>query len=418
VGATGVCLDAPLTITFASAPTVGATGTIAIYAASNPQTAVDTVNLGATSYTDTIAGQARNLVRPVFVDGNEAVIYFHQHKLAPNTSYFVTVSSGSFVDAQKKPIGTVTSNTEWTFTTGPAPAASTTMTVDRTGTAPFCTVQGAFDAIPANNTTARTITVATGNYHEILILSGKKNLTLQGADQAGTVIEYPNNNNLNAGTSARPLFNASGTTSLTIENLTIYNTTPQGGSQAEALAVNADQVILRNANFKSLQDTLLLSGRVYVATSYVEGNVDFVWGTGAVYFDQCEIKTVGQAGAIVQSRNTNTGYGYVFVDSKLTSDPNITGQVLARIDATVYPYSNVAYINCKMSPAITAKGWTITPAGTTQTGNLQFWEYQSTDLNGVLLNVSGRDPASKQLTQAEATNVRNKATVLAGWNPQ
>src|SRR5262249_18463725 len=158
---------------------------------------------------------------------------------------------------------------------------------------------------------------------------------------------YPNNDKLNAGTSARPLFYANGANNLTIENLTIYNTTPQDGSQAEAVRVQADQVILRNANFKSLQDTLLLSGRVYVVTSYVEGNVDFVWGTGAVYFDRCEIKTVVRSGAVVQARNTNMGYGYVFVDSKLTSDPNITGQVLARIDATVYPYSHVAYINCQ-----------------------------------------------------------------------
>src|SRR5262249_8064997 len=131
-----------------------------------------------------------------------------------------------------------------------------------------------------------------------------------------------------------------------------------------------------------------------------------------------EIKTVGRAGAVVQSRNTNAGYGYVFVDSKLTSDPNITGQVLARIDATAYPYSHVAYIDCQMSSAISARGWTITPAGTTQTGNLRFWEYQSKDMNGALLDVSGRDPASKQLTAAQAATMRDKATVLAGWNPQ
>jgi len=92
-------------------------------------------------------------------------------------------------------------------------------------------------------------------------------------------------------------------------------------------------VILRDSNFKSLQDTLLLSGRVYVVTSYVEGNVDFVWGTGVTYFDRSEIKTVGRAGAIVQARNS-TGYGYVFVDSKLTAGANVSGQVLARIDAT------------------------------------------------------------------------------------
>jgi pectin methylesterase-like acyl-CoA thioesterase len=418
IKATGVCLDAPLTMAFASAPSIGTSGTIAIYASASPNAVVDSIDIAAASYSDTIGGQARNLVRPVFIDGNDAVIYFHQHKLAANTSYFVTVTSGTFLNAQKNPIGTVTGSSAWTFTTGPAPAAAASMSVNRTGSGNFCTVQGAFDAVPANNTTARTITVAAANYHEILYLSGKKNLTLQGADRAGTLIEYPNNDNLNSGTSARPLFFANATTGLSIENLTIYNTTPQDGSQAEALRIQGDQVILRNANFKSLQDTLLLAGRVYVVSSYVEGNVDFVWGTGVTYFDQCEIKTVGRAGAIVQARNTNTGYGYVFVDSKLTSDPNITGQVLARIDATQFPYSHVAYVNCQMSSAISPKGWTITPTGTTQTGNLRFWEYQSTDPNGVLLDVSKRDPASLQLSSTQAATMRDKATVLAGWNPQ
>jgi pectin methylesterase-like acyl-CoA thioesterase len=251
-----------------------------------------------------------------------------------------------------------------------------------------------------------------------LYLSGKKNLTLRGADRAATIITYPNNDKLNPGTSGRPLFFANGTTDLTIENLTIYNTTPQDGSQAEALRVQADRVTLRDVDLKSLQDTLLTGGSVYVVNSYIEGNVDFIWGTGPSYFDRCEIKTVGRAGAIVQARNGASGYGYVFVDSKISSDAKVTGQVLARIDATVYPASNVAYLNCQMSPGIAAKGWTITPAGTSATSQLRFWEYQSTDSSGALLSVTGRDPASKQLSTSQAASLRDKATVLNGWNPQ
>jgi len=146
--------------------------------------------------------------------------------------------------------------------------------------------------------------------------------------------------------------------------------------------------------------------------------VDFVWGSGVTYFDSCEIKTVGRAGAIVQSRNGANGYGYVFVDSKLTSDAGITGQVLARIDVTAYPYSHVAFVNCQMSSAIAAKGWTITPAGSAATANLRFWEYQSTDSSGKALDVSVRDPAAKQISAGEAAMMRDKATVLGGWNPQ
>jgi len=417
-GANGVCLDAPLTMTFATAPSIGSKGTIAIYAKASPNTVVDQVDLAAPSYGDQIGGQVRNLVRPVFIEGTSAVIYFRQHKLAANTSYFVTVSAGAFVDAQKNAIGTVSGQSAWTFSTGALPAVSASLAVNRSGNGGFCTVQGAFDAIAANDASARTITVAAGNYYELLYLSGKKNLTLRGADRAGTVIQYPNNDKLNAGTSGRPMFFANGTTDLTIENLTLYNTTPQDGSQAEALRVQAERVTVRDVNLKSLQDTLLTSGSVYVVNSYIEGNVDFIWGNGPAYFERCELKTVGRAGAIVQARNGDSGYGYVFVDSKLTSDAKVTGQVLARIDATVYPASNVAYLNCQMSSGIAAKGWTITPAGTSATGQLRLWEYQSSDASGALLDVSGRDPASKQLSSSQAANLRNKAIVLDGWNPQ
>jgi len=108
----------------------------------------------------------------------------------------------------------------------------------------------------------------------------------------------------------------------------------------------------------------------------------------------------------------------VFVDSKITSDAKVSGQVLARIDATVYPASNVAYLNCQMSSGIAAKGWTITPAGTSSTGQLRLWEYQSTNESGALLDVSQRDAASKQLSASQAASLRDKATVLNGWAPK
>jgi len=203
---------------------------------------------------------------------------------------------------------------------------------------------------------------------------------------------------------------------LTIENLTLHNTTAQGGGQAEALRVRSDHVTLRNANFLSLQDTLLLEGHVYVADSYIEGNVDFVWGVGASYFERSEIKIVGRSGVIVQARNGAGAFGYIFVDSKLTADPGITNSTLARIDATVYPASQVAFINCQIGPQISPAGWTVTPAGTTATGALRFWEFQNTDLAGQPLNTAQRHPASRQISAAEARALRDRVAVL-GWDP-
>jgi pectin methylesterase-like acyl-CoA thioesterase len=172
----------------------------------------------------------------------------------------------------------------------------------------------------------------------------------------------------------------------------------------------------------SLQDTLLLSGRVFVTNSYVEGNVDFIWGKGTAYFQSSEIKTVGRAGYLVQSRNGGN-YGYVFVDSTFTTDGTAPGAtMLARIEADRFPDSNVAFVNCKLGPQIAPKGWLITsstgtPVASLDLSKLKFWEYQSTDLAGAALDVSQRDPASKQISQSEAATLRDKSVVLAGWTP-
>ena len=406
---TGVCNDAALRLDFTNAVTLGSSGRIQIFAASGGA-AVDTVDMSVMNVTDTIGGRTYNLVRPVFVDGQKAVVYFHQRRLAPNTAYYVTVEPSVF---SASGFSGITGTTAWRFTTGPAPAAGASLSVQAKGGGTHCTVQGALDTIPASNTNAVAVTVGAGIYHEIVYMTGKRNVTLRGADRAGTVITYPNNDMLNAGTSGRPMMFITGSNGFVLENLTLHNTTPQGGSQAEALRSASDQTIVRRVNLRSLQDTLLSNERLYIVDSLIEGNVDYIWGGGPTYFERCEIKTVGRAGYIVQSRN-GTGYGYVFVDSRLTSDSGITGDVLARINATDYPNSHVAYINCEMGSHISAAGWTVTG---TASSSLRFWEYQSRTPGGGMVNVSSRHSASRQLSASEAAMMRDKTVILNGWNP-
>src|SRR5262249_8059006 len=161
------------------------------------------------------------------------------------------------------------------------------------GSGSFCSVQGAFDLIPASNTTAATITVGTGFYHEIIRVNAKSNVTLQGQDRNGTVISGTNNANLNASTKGRSLFGVDNSSNVTIRNLTIKNLTPQGGSQAEALRLEScDKCVVRDATIISLQDTLLWSGRIYANNVLIEGNVDYVWGTGAAHFSTTHIRPI------------------------------------------------------------------------------------------------------------------------------
>jgi pectin methylesterase-like acyl-CoA thioesterase len=409
-----VCPDPPLRITFSAPPTLGTAGKIQVFSSSG--TAVASVDMGATAFTDTIGGTTFNTQRPAYVDGNDAVIYLKHHALAYGQTYYVTVDSGAIVP----PTGTlsITGATTWRFSTAAAaPSNLTSLTVALNGSGNFCSVQGAIDALPANNSAASQILIDTGIYHEIVHFASKNNVTLLGQSRTGTIIEGTNNNNLNPTTVTRSLVGIDSSSGLVVDTLTISNLTPQGGSQAEALRLEkCDECIVRNANVNSLQDTLLWDGRLYADNCTISGNVDFVWSTGVAYFNNCVIHTVGQAGAIVQARNSPSAYGYVFVDSQLTADPKVTNQVLARIDVGDYPGSHVAYINCTMGSFISPGGWTITDG--TPTSELRFWEYQSVDTSGNPIDVSKRVAGSTQISATQAASMRDPTVVLSGWNPQ
>jgi pectin methylesterase-like acyl-CoA thioesterase len=411
---TGVCPDPQLRITFPAPPKLGTSGQLRVL--DGDGTTVTSVNMATANVSDSIGGQTFSLPRRAFVDGNTAVIYLPSRALDYGGTYSIRVDAGAIIAPDDTPFA-VTDDATWRFSTAfAAPSDLSAIDVALDGSGDFCSVQGALDALPSANTAPARITIAAGVYHEIIYANGKRNVTLHGADRKATVIAATNNNALNGGTKTRALVGFDAASDLIIENLTLHNLTPQGGTQAEALRLqNCTHCVVRDADILSLQDTLLFSGSVYLKNCYIEGNVDFVWGTGTAYFDQCEVKTVGRQGYVVQARNPSSAYGYVFVDSRITSDPGITNSTLARIDLAEYPASHVAYIDCTLGSHITAAGWTIT--GGSPSAQLRFWEYQSRDLAGNLVNTSQRSAGSRQLNATEAASMRDVTNVLGGWTP-
>jgi len=414
-GATGVCPDPALRLTFSGTPKLGTSGSVQVLQDDGTSGAlVTSVDFSATTISDTIGGQKFTLPRQVYVDGDAVVVMLKSRALTYGKRYRVVVSGGAIVGPGNAAFS-LPAAVGWTFATAPAPPASAAnLTVAANGGGEFCSPQGALDFVPG--TTPSRIDLQRGTYHGVVYFSGKRGITLHGADRKGVVLSGTNNNNLNPSTKGRALFGADGATDLVIENLTIENLTPQGGSQAEALRLQTcDRCIVRNSDILSLQDTLLWSGRLYAKDCLIAGNVDFVWGTGAAYFDSCEIKTVGRSGYIVQARNAPGAYGYVFVDSRITSDPGITGSTLGRVDVNAYPGSHVAYIDCVLGEHISRAGWTLT--GGTPPSSLRFWEYGSKTASGSPVDTGGRLAGSTRISEQQAASMRNRAVVLAGWEP-
>ncbi len=423
-GARGLCIDTPLSVTFNETPHLGTSGTIGIHRADG--TLADQIDLAdPNSFKRFIGGAASGGVPyafnyyPVTITGNTATIYPHQ-VLDYGQTYYVTMDPGVITDDNGNPFPGFTDAHTWRFSTkaaGPQEGA-TRLTVAADGSGDFCTVQAAIDFVPVNNTQRVVINVRPGVYNEIVyVRSSKPFITVDGGDRDQTAIQYPNNNNFNGAVSGnfRTMFGVDAPDFI-LANITLHNTTPHGGSQAEAFRGNNQRILLNHVNLISFQDTLLLQGKGFVNDSYIEGDVDFMWGVGTVFFQNCELKAVTSNGYYTQIRNGQGANGDVFVNCRLTrADDSITGSYLARIDPTVFPYSQVVYINTAMGPHIRPVGWLLNNA--TEAPDVQFWEYHSTDLDGAPLDVSQRAPFSRQLSDAEAAQWSDPAFVLGGWVP-
>ena len=101
--------------------------------------------------------------------------------------------------------------------------------------------------------------------------------------------------------------------------------------QALALQVDgADKAQFENIRLTGFQDTLYLksprigsTSRSFFNKSYIEGDVDFIFGDSTAYFHQTEIKSLGDRGlSYVAAPDTHlkTRYGFVFDNCRFTHD--------------------------------------------------------------------------------------------------
>ncbi len=371
-GAGGVCIDSQFRLSFSSPPSPTNTGTIQLFDATG-KTLIASIDAAAPTQTTTIGDLSNFNYYPLLPDGNDILIDFHA-PLAYGKDYQIQITGNPFADAAGKPISAQPAN--WHFSTKPAapalPAAGPRrITIASDDSGDFATLQGALDFIPDNNTIPTTLFLRNGTYHEMVYFAKKDSLTILGEDRKKTILAYPANQNLNntdrsgiPGGYRRGLLRAVNTTGLVIANLTLHNTTPHGGGQAESIILNGGpnaRTILTGIDLESFQDTLQINGQAYVNDSYIEGDVDFMWGIGPVFFENCECKAVNKNAYYTQIRNTSANHGYVYDHCLFEGSPEVSGAVLSRIDATRFPASEVVMLNCTLTDALSASRLALRP---------------------------------------------------------
>jgi hypothetical protein len=252
-GSTDVSPDTPLRISFADVPALGTAGTFKIHDAAT-QAVVATINVAEPVATKTIGGLDHYNYYTALVVDRDVCLFPEPGALAYGRRYFVTVDAGT-VKQGAEALPAIHQSAAWSFTTKAAPpaAGAKRLTVAADGTGDFCTVQAALDFIPEDNTAPVTIFVRKGIYREIVFFTNRHHVTILGEDRRATILAYPNNAKFNgsggnpfAGRTPNPsaeapkrggniyrrgMFLAHRVNDFTLANLTLHNTTPQGGTQ-------------------------------------------------------------------------------------------------------------------------------------------------------------------------------------------
>ncbi|MFF5368833.1 pectinesterase family protein [Streptomyces sp. NPDC013187] len=238
------------------------------------------------------------------------------------------------------------------------------VTLDVPGAYP--TVQAAVDAVPDGNGVPVTIAVAPGTYREkVFIPAAKPKILLQGTghDRSDTVIVFDTPAEYGGSTGSATVRIAAN--DVTARNLTFSNDFDEAavelkGEQALAMKTTGDRIVFENTAFLGNQDTLMTDSpklnvisRVYVHDSYIEGDVDFIYGRATTVIERSVIKALSRGSTTnngwVTAASTWTGnpYGFLITRSKIVSDapagsfhlgrpwhpggePNAVGQVLIR----------------------------------------------------------------------------------------
>jgi pectinesterase len=260
--------------------------------------------------------------------------------------------------------------------------------VAKDGSGQFNSIQAAIDSIPIDNNEEVEIYIKKGVYKEKLNVI-KPYISLTGEAKEETIITYDDYaKKLFPSGEAYRTFNTYTifieASEFTAKNITFENSAGIGDvvGQAIAVYVEGDKAKFKNCRFLGNQDTLFtgplpptpiegnnfggpmdgkkrIVGRQYYENCYIEGDIDFIFGSATAIFNKCEIFSKNRNmdnNGYITAASTVEGkkFGYVFIDCKLTSDSKPNSVYLGR---PWRDYAKTAFINCYMGNHITKEGW-------------------------------------------------------------
>ena len=312
----------------------------------------------------------------------------------------------------------------------------------------FPGVNEAIADLPADNATPYRILVREGVWHQKVMID-KPNVHLIGESRTGSVLNFdaaqrdldPDGNRYGLRCGSTQIYAPDcSVKNLTLRNSFDYNAAradrdnPAGnGIQALALTIGgeADRTLIQDVNLEGWQDTLFANhGRSLFLNCFIEGCVDFIFGAGTAYFQDCEILTLmrdvpsggGREGYITAPNTAEAQtYGLVFSDCRLTKTDDLPKGSIAlgrpwhnRVDAV----GQATFLICWMDDHIDPDGWDRMAYGRNEDGtykwftpeDARFSEYKSSGPGAV-----GTEKRPQLNAEEAAEFTREK--VLGDWAP-
>ncbi len=291
--------------------------------------------------------------------------------------------------------------------------------VAKDGSGNFKTVQEAINAVPDLRKNQTIIYIKKGIYKEKLVLPPTKTHVKFIGEEVDSVVltfdDYASRLNRfgeQIGTSGSASFFVHGD-EFTAENVTFQNSAGPVG-QAVAVRVAADKVKFLNCKFLGFQDTLYTWGygggsRQYYKNCYIEGTVDFIFGSSTAVFDECHI--YGKKGGYFTAASTpdSSRYGYVFIKCTIDGDAPPGSFYLGRPWRI---HAKTVFVNCDMSNIVKPEGWH--NWGKPDAEKTTF--YAEADSKGAGANSKNRVAWSHQLNEHEKKKY-SLSNIFQGWLP-
>lgn len=264
------------------------------------------------------------------------------------------------------------------------------------GYATYKTVQAAINSVSEDNAESKVIFIKNGEYNERVTVM-VPNVSLLGEDAQKTHIYYSAAIAEKTATSMwdrNAMYVDSKADGFTAENLTIensFNYTNGNDQQADALCIVADKTACINVRIVGYQDSLLTDTRLkdangnyevtrqYFSKCYITGNVDFIYGAGTSYFDDCDIVaryTEYKADGCYTAGRTyaSTDYGFVFNNCRFLAEEGVKDGMY-RMARPWGKDDSTTFINCYLGRSIKANPYDSMSGNSFQ--NARFAEYGS-----------------------------------------